>query len=158
HNGQDSPQQVKLTGTGTQRQVPILNVEPRNLNFGKIEIEKRSTKQISIINKGSAPLNLRSTNLNNKEFRVIKNNCPDGTSIEPGNNCQITIGFKPTTEGEHEGILEITHNGQDSPQQVKLTGTGTQPPVILYREGSSTSVERNITKVLSQEINFTAKS
>ncbi|MEC4883348.1 MAG: choice-of-anchor D domain-containing protein, partial [Scytonema sp. PMC 1070.18] len=44
NNASNSPHIVRLTGVGSELPVPIPVVEPRNLNFGKIEIEKRSTK------------------------------------------------------------------------------------------------------------------
>jgi predicted dienelactone hydrolase len=56
-------------------------------------------------------------------------NC--GTSVDPGQSCDITVTFRPATElGTRSANVSIADNSPDSPQQVNLSG-------IAYTKGDS---------------------
>src|SRR5690606_17407555 len=45
-----------------------------------------------------------------------------GTTLQPGESCQIIYGFSPTAEGQATGTSSFTLNGQ--PFSVELAGVG----------------------------------
>lgn len=51
------------------------------------------------------------------------NNCP--TTLNPGQNCAITVSFAPTAAGTRNGALTLRDNDPGSPRQaITLSGTG----------------------------------
>ena len=51
------------------------------------------------------------------------NNCP--STLLAGNNCQISVQFKPRARGLAHGTLSVTDDAKGSPQRVELSGEGT---------------------------------
>ncbi|MBE8991993.1 choice-of-anchor D domain-containing protein [Nostoc sp. LEGE 12450] len=133
YNGDDTPQIVQLTGSGSKVPVPILFIKPETLAFSKIQIGNSNIKKIVITNSGFAPLKIISTNIKSNEFEVVRNSCTDNPSVEPRKNCQITIKFQPIDKGERKAILEIAHNAGDSLQKVQLSGNGTERPIANFQ-------------------------
>jgi hypothetical protein len=73
---------------------------------------------VTIINNGNAPLLI--TNIAITGDFTQTNNCPPSLV----STCFITVKFSPKATGLRSGILTITDNGLNSPQQISVTGTG----------------------------------
>lgn len=56
------------------------------------------------------------------------NDCP--SALAPGSVCTVSVTFKPTTTGVHNGTLEITDNAANSPQDITVLGTGSNYNVV----------------------------
>jgi hypothetical protein len=115
------PQVIELTGVGT-----VVSVSPSTLNFGSQKVGTKSTPlPVTVINHGSAALNISSIkiNLNASGNYSQTNDC--GSQIAAGASCTVNVIFGPFYTGKIDSQLAITDDGGASPQIVPLTGKGT---------------------------------
>jgi 6-phosphogluconolactonase (cycloisomerase 2 family) len=103
---------------------PAVSLSPGSLTFSSQNVSTASAAQpVTLSNTGNAALSMRSI-ATTGDFAQTSN-C--GTSLAAGANCQVSVAFKPTTDGQRTGSLSITDNATGSPQSVSLTGTGVKP-------------------------------
>ena len=116
----NSPQSVKLSGTGT-----VVKLSATGVNFGNQKVGTTSSAvPIKLTNQGTVPLSITQisiTGANAADFSQT-NNC--GLGIPAGASCTINLTFAPTATGVRTAAVSITDNGGASPQSVALTGTG----------------------------------
>lgn len=80
--------------------------------------------------------------------------CPSAGLIQANQTCAIVIGFQPSGAGTRSAILTIVDNAPSSPQQVALSGVGTDYSVSSATGAStSASVNRGQTASYNLEIN-----
>jgi hypothetical protein len=86
---------------------------------------------LTMTNTGSATLTIKSITLTAPDPTDFSetNNC--GTSVAAGANCTISVTFKPTTTGTLNANVTVTDNASNSPQNVGLSGTASQPAVSV---------------------------
>lgn len=63
------------------------------------------------------------------------------TTVPAGSSTSFTVAFDPTTNGQHDAVINITHNDTTTPSPflIPVTGLGvTTAPAISVRETSST--------------------
>lgn len=110
--------------------VPVASVSPSPFDFGNQVVGQTSAAQVfTVQNTGNADLNMASASVSG-DFAISSDEC-SGTSVAPGGTCTISVTFTPTQTGSLTGALTISDNAADSPQQVSLSGTGTQPALSL---------------------------
>jgi hypothetical protein len=117
------PHSVPLTGKGV---APAVTITPGSVAFPSTGIGTSATPAtMTIANSGDAPLHITTvstTGANAADFPLGTNVC-NGTTVAPGANCQITVGFVPTAIGARTGSFTVT---SDAPTQSSaLSGTGT---------------------------------
>jgi hypothetical protein len=61
------------------------------------------------------------------DFSVVGGDC-GGKTMAPGESCEASVSFDPTTTGLREALLQATAQGTGQTMQVPLTGTGTPAP------------------------------
>jgi hypothetical protein len=122
-NAPGSPQMVPLFGTGI---ASVVTLSPKSLNFGNQPVGTTS-EPLPVTLSTNGTLNISSI-ATTAQFAET-NNC--GSQLPPGGTCTINITFTPSAPGFQNGTLTISDNGQNSPQTVPLSGTGTQPAVTL---------------------------
>jgi hypothetical protein len=111
--------------------VPVASISPSSpFDFGNQVVGQTSAAQVfTVQNTGNADLNMVSAAASG-DFAISSDEC-SGTSVAPGGMCTISVTFTPTQTGSLGGTLTITDNAADSPQQISLSGTGTQPLLSL---------------------------
>ena len=129
-NASGSPQTIALTGTAD---APQIQLSAASLTFGAQSVGTTSAAQtITVSNPGTAALGFNgsiiATGANAGDFNVA-NNCPP--SLGAGGSCGITVTFKPTAAGNRTAAISIADNAPGSPQTIALSGTATQPIVVL---------------------------
>ena len=133
---------------------PVFQVSSQSISFGNVIVDSSLTKSFSVSNPGSADLNIDSIKSNNNVFTVNPNNA----QIQPNNNQNINVTFKPNQAQNYSAKLIIYHNASGSPDTLSLTGTGltnSKPSITL----SSASINfGNITVNNSITKNLTIKS
>jgi hypothetical protein len=126
-----SPQTISLTGTGIAP-TPVVSLSTLNLTFANQLLNTTSpSQQIILNNTGYAPLTITSiavTGTNSGDFAQA-NTC--GPSVAAGASCMIGVTFAPTAPGTRTASVTITDNASDSPEAVRLTGTGAVPTVAF---------------------------
>ena len=129
-NAPNSPQTVSLSGTGI---TAGLTISPESLAFGNVNIGPPSPPQkVTLSNTGTTSIQFTQpiaiTGQNAADY-LMATTC--GSTLAPGKSCTVTVEFQPTTTGELDADISIYDNLPNSPQEVPLTGFGTQPIVSL---------------------------
>lgn len=112
---------------------------PTSWAFPSTNVDKQSTtKAFTLTNTGASGffLNVSDVALTGPgaaQFAITGNTCP-ASSIFPGVSCTISVAFRPTSTGLKSAQLVVTSDAYDSPQQVSLSGTGTQPVAAVTPE------------------------
>ncbi len=127
-NGPGGSQTVALSGTGT---APVAALKPASLKFG-LDIVQNDTapKVVTLTNTGTAALNnivISITGADPGDFGQ-KNSCPASLAI--GQSCKIYVVFAPLTINLRTASLTIYDSALNSPQNVPLSGTGTEIAVV----------------------------
>ena len=113
-----SPQLVSLSGQG---QGGIAQLSAASLDFGTLAVGDTSPPQaLTLTNAGGAPLTLGSIHIN----WPFSQSSPCPAALAPGASCTLQVRFTPTAAETSYGQLSFNDNASDSPQQVKLRGTG----------------------------------
>jgi Astacin (Peptidase family M12A)/Abnormal spindle-like microcephaly-assoc'd, ASPM-SPD-2-Hydin len=121
-----NPQTVSLTGTGVEPVVTVTTT-PATETFAAQTVNTTSAgKAVVVKNTGntSTPLTVSAAT---GDFAQT-NNCP--TTLNAAASCTVTVTFTPLTTGTLTGSFTVADSASNSPQTVKLTGTGTAPVVI----------------------------
>ncbi len=82
-----------------------IEVSPLSHNFGKVKLGKSKTFTVSISNKGCGPLVINSVGLKT-DFYITSFSSPLAT-IQPGDNLNLNIKYKPTELGDNSAVLAI---------------------------------------------------
>jgi Family of unknown function (DUF6519) len=119
-----NPLLILLTGTGVS---PEVIASTASLNFNVQVVNTTSAPQIvTVTNAGSAPLTISPATLTGDSDFSESSNCiaPGGSgTLQPLQQCQISVQFTPTVIGARAATLSINTNG--GTLSVALTGTGT---------------------------------
>jgi hypothetical protein len=122
-----NPDTVLLTGTGL---APLVSLTPSGgTDFGSVALGQSSApKLVTLTNVGDSPLTVYSVGTSGNVF-VTTNACPAilGSNI----SCAIYVAFAPSMPGPGGGILILTDDAFDSPQQLAFTGVGLGPQVVF---------------------------
>ncbi len=124
----NSPQTVTLSGIGTGGTV-VVAPTPTSLTFSSQTVGTTSaSKSVTVKNTGTLSTTL-SIGAATGDFAQT-NNCSTSLAAN-GGSCTLMVTFTPTTTGTRTGSISITDQATNSPQMVKLTGTGKAPTVIV---------------------------
>jgi hypothetical protein len=116
----NSPQKVSLTGTGKAPTV-IVAATPTTETFASQAVGTTSAgKVVTVKNTGTGSTSI---SIGASGDFAQTNTC--GTTLGPSPaSCTVTVTFTPTATGTRTGTITITDTATNSPQTVKLTGTG----------------------------------
>jgi hypothetical protein len=148
-NASNSPLAIAVTGAGVapQRQ---LTVDPISINFGSAAVGSSTSKTISLINPGNAPVTVTQFTASGSGFGVSGASLP--LTINAGSSSSVSATFAPTSAGSTSGAISIISDAPGSPAVISLSGTGVQgqlsasPSVLTFGSvatGGSTS--QNVT-------------
>jgi hypothetical protein len=123
-----SPDSIALTANGVQSKALLA---PKSVDFGEVTqgASTRSspftkgTQQVSLVNVGTAPLNIGGISSGDPSF-IQANNCPP--ALAAGASCTIRVDFSPAAAKPYSSQLSLASDGAaDGDSQVALSGTGT---------------------------------
>jgi len=117
-NTSDSPHTVNLTGVVES---PIAGLVPDQVRLGSVPVGSVSSPQTVFIEnlEGGEPLEIQSI-VATGDFSATSDCLPE---ILIG-KCPITVTMNPTAAGLRNGMLVVTDNAPNSPQQIPLIGYG----------------------------------
>jgi hypothetical protein len=116
---------VTLTGSVL---VPDIHVEPSSLNFGDVPVGSTVSKTLVISNKGTAALQLTQFGLDGHQLQFAYNT---GflAFLLPGQSGNVTVSFRPSTEGPKSAKFIIHSNDPDEVSvEIPLGGNGVRQP------------------------------
>ncbi|HEV2491065.1 MAG TPA: choice-of-anchor D domain-containing protein [Candidatus Acidoferrales bacterium] len=134
-NASSSPQTVPLSGTGAGA---VASLSATTLTFPSTSVGGTSPSQtVTLTNTGNSSLivtTIGTAGTNPGDFQIVASGtpCPIGApGLAPSASCVIAVDFAPTASGSRFASVSIADNAGGSPQSITLTGTGTQPVVML---------------------------
>jgi hypothetical protein len=156
-NATNSPQMVKLTGTGTAN--VVITVSPTTETFSAQTVGTTSAaKVVTLKNTGTASTSLSFAASGNFSA-VAGGTTPCGTVLAGSSaSCTISVTFSPTTTGTLTGTLSITDGATNSPQMVSLTGTGKAPTVVVTATPTSETFAKQAVGTTSAAKTITIKN
>ena len=109
-----------------------LTFSPSSLNFGVLQVGLTSASQtVTVTNVSTHSVTLSSISPSGDYLE--SNTCPTTpTPLNAGQNCTITVNFKPTAAGTGNGSVTLKDNSPGSPtQKITLTGIGATNAMTL---------------------------
>jgi PQQ enzyme repeat len=134
-NASSSPQQVPLSGTGTQ---PVSLSPSNSIAFGSQPFKTPSSPQsVTVVNNQNVAVKFSSIQVFGNYQQT--NTC--GSRIPAESSCTVTVVFQPTAIGAATGAVELTDNASNSPQYINLSGNGVAAAVsnLTYQYNNSHS-------------------
>jgi len=134
YTGAYSPQEIKLTGTGTGGGTSPLKFTPASLAFTSQGVGTTSTgKTVTVQNTSASSVTLSSiaTSGNFTAVGGATTPCSNTSTLIAGASCTLSVTFSPSIAGAIQGALVISDNASPISQQVvNLTGTAVLPVTI----------------------------
>jgi hypothetical protein len=137
---------VSLSGTG---QAASATASPNPVSFANTQAGSTRTTQVTVTNNGVGPIVINTPTLTgDASFTVNGNTC---TTLSPGNQCQISLQFAPTTVGLLTATLSIPTNLAGT-FTIPVSGTGISvltiaPPTLNFGDTAvnQTSANQGVT-------------
>ncbi|SVD93175.1 uncharacterized protein METZ01_LOCUS446029, partial [marine metagenome] len=95
------------------------------VNYDGMVLNDSETVEMMVVNTGfgaGATMTLDSVSISGDPFSVSATGLPD--TIAAGASTSVSVTYNPTTEGDHEGYVILTHSGASSPDSVMVSGFG----------------------------------
>jgi hypothetical protein len=163
NDSDENPVTVSVSGTGEALPVPDVAVtdsvapaSDQQIPFGDLTEGLTSDKIISIVNNGSADLDIGYIAQSNQiglPFSISDDNC-SGQTLSVSSSCTLTVRFSPDTIGSFNDSFDIPSNDPDEdPVTITVSGTGLSSivnnppsvPALIYpangQEGVGESVD-----------------
>lgn len=114
----------KITGSGITLGTEYVN---NMIDFGPVEIGNRKDTLLvkTIQNIGSEPLRIldaKFSSSSSSDFSILSNLYKE--TIAPDKIFEMDVRFNPSQTVRINGILEIYHDGKDSPAKIRVSGEG----------------------------------
>lgn len=100
--------------------------------FGNVQVGSSETMTFTVTNNGDAALTFSGVNVTGPEAGQFTFTSPSGPVAVNG-TATFTVTFTPTSTGNKSAALTLGNNapGALSPYNISLTGTGTQPDIVI---------------------------
>jgi len=110
---------LTLAGNG---KMGVLTFKPKALSFGRQPVSTTSapSKPVTLTNRNPVQMDVAVGVTG--DFKIAGNGCPP--TLTPGEICQITLAFEPSTIGARHGALTFTDQARGRTQMVHLSGNG----------------------------------
>ena len=122
----ENPKHVAITGIGTR---PEIDVVPESINFGVMPVGSSKIELLTVSNNGTSELNITNTTIAGAEdFTIVSEGV--SFSLAPSESRELGIEFRPSSDGEKQGILRLESNDADeNPKDIPLSGGGIHPDI-----------------------------
>ena len=103
----------------------ILIASPNTVTFGTVPIGQTASTTVSLLNKGSAPVQIVQLNLSGQPFSIVGSSSLPVT-ISAGATYAMNVQFNPAAAGTATGQLTVaTDSSTTATPMIALSGTGT---------------------------------
>jgi hypothetical protein len=102
-----------------------LDCNPCSHNFGKVQIGSSSHYSIRLSNTGNKTLRISSKKEQGSAFSFGKFTLP--VKLQHGGSVELPVIFTPTAKGQATGVLTLASNDPNSPLNMNVQGTGSNP-------------------------------
>jgi hypothetical protein len=113
---------INLRGLASPRNVPILEVTPREIGYGRLALGSVTDGEtVKVRNIGGAPAAFDSFVIS-PDFVILSNGC-QGSPLGSLQTCELLVAMRPLSYGPRGGTLRINSNAENGPRFVDVFGT-----------------------------------
>jgi hypothetical protein len=127
----NSPQISQLIG------LPAASLTPVTKNFATVKTGSTGTPaKFTLTNNQAVALNIGTIGFGGTDptdFKVSSTTCT--SSLAAKSKCSISVTFTPGAPGARSGVLTVTDDANNSPQQAQLQGTGGGTAISIFGTG-----------------------
>ncbi len=138
--------EISVTSKGKVFEGPKISLSNKTFDFGKVDLNKSSEKNLTITNNGDQTLKMTSIDYNNpgEVFSVV--GAENASSIEPGESVTVIVKFTPKEEKTYMGSITVNTNAKnESSTTINLAGKGIDPSSVPY----GNTIDGNFSMTLS---------
>jgi hypothetical protein len=121
---------VPLTGTAVAG-APGVSASAASLAFGFVSTASSSALPVTLTSTGNTPLSITLIQITGANATSFSQTNTCGGTLQPSQQCTITVVFKPLAATALSAQLQIAHNAAGSPLIIPLSGTGFTPKNAL---------------------------
>jgi uncharacterized cupredoxin-like copper-binding protein len=129
---------ISITGEGYKKEPYLEIIRPENdsLNYGYVEINSDSTRELEIGNRGESVLEILAVYFTGPGKDYFKSDFLSEMAIKPDQSTTITVTFNPLSNAKiQETYCNILSNDPDSAlYTIPLAGEGTFPPQVQTKD------------------------
>lgn len=126
-NAQQVPVTVTAiqTGVNIESSIPALSASPRELEFGSVDVNETSEKQIVLTNIGSGSASIAGVELvaGNDSFSIAESAAQFPIALGNERSFAVTIRYGPRQAGRHESQLHIRAAGEARTIVIPISGS-----------------------------------
>jgi YD repeat-containing protein len=128
---------------------PDIAADPPSLEFGPINVGSSSASKPTVIsNEGNGPLSITTTGITGgqpPDFEISADGCT-GETLDPGESCQVSVFFRPSSAGPKNAALTLLSDDPDTPSlAVALQGEGVEAQYRIDPADGTVGTEVTIT-------------
>jgi large repetitive protein len=115
---------INLTGQATVPNPPVgLDVSPRSIDFGSVDLNVTSTRVVTLRNTGSEPITIADVTSSGATGTIFVASQPGMTTIPPNMSTTFEVGFRPASVGDFNATVIIRLNN-GSQVTISVVGSG----------------------------------
>lgn len=123
---------LPLHGLGSRKNVPLLTLEPTELDFGAVALNTQARRSVNIRNTGTAPavlnrVTLRSNGAVPTASDPFALSTPLPVTVPIDGTVSVEAIFAPQVEGNLSDVLVIEASGEHTPLELTVRGSGLVP-------------------------------
>lgn len=107
------------------RPAAVFTLSPRSLGFGEQAVGTATTRNFSLRNTGTTPVNVRSISVRGADRRMFSLSHDCGAQVAAGAGCAIKLTFRPTSAGDMTARLRLETDVYELRVRT-ITGTGVE--------------------------------
>lgn len=129
-----------------------LVVSPTALDFGAVEIPKKSVQNIVVQNMGTETMNITRVHAPSAPFSVDAENC-SGKQLVNNASCSISVAFASGYNIAYQDVLIIdSDDAEQSSKRITLTGSGTLALSGVVKDAASGQPLGNVTVTVTDTV------
>jgi photosystem II stability/assembly factor-like uncharacterized protein len=101
---------------------PILTLDPGEVDFGLLPLNRTRTVDVTVFNRGFAPLNVTAITRTGSSAFALSTTALTGIPTNSSRTFQVR--FTPASQGDHAAVIEFTHNESATRYRLPVQGRG----------------------------------
>lgn len=121
----DSASETFVIGV-REPELGALEASQDELDFGAVEAGASESETLTLTNTGDAELEVGSTDTRGDDAGQFSAPISEPLTLPSGDSAEIAVEFAPEEVGAKTATLSISHDGENTPTEVRLSGEGVE--------------------------------
>jgi hypothetical protein len=129
-NDPATPQTTTPAVMNVEAGAPSIALEPDSVDHGSLLIGNSNSRTFTIVNDGSAPLEVESVSSTNGDFTLVNSDDTGPFTVPLFGSRNIEVAFAPSSVGDLSAEIEIVNNATDT--SATAVGEGLPAPTLAF--------------------------